>query len=281
MASVKLTFWGVRGSMATPGPGTVHVGGNTACVEIRADEDLLICDAGTGIRPLGLDLIRRMGKGPVDASILLSHLHLDHYIGLPFFKPLYSNRNRFMIAGPGTAGMGFGHALSIAMRPPYFPVPFSDIPAKLRFKTVFVRPFSIGRIRVVPLAMNHPGGALGWKFLLPGGVSIVHVTDNEPSTAAEERKIVGWMRNADVLIHDAQYDSATYRSRRGWGHSPFVYPIRLAWEAGIPKLYLFHFDPEDDDRHLRKILKESRAWIKRRNYALHCELAREGTTILL
>lgn len=258
-----------------PGKETRHYGGNTSCVEFNCGSELIICDAGTGIRPLGKHLIRRRGKRPIKATILLSHVHWDHYVGLPFFKPLYWKKNEFVIGGPKPLRKRFGDAIGSAMHPPYFPIPVSAIPARIEFKTIGIRPFSIGNVRVVPFLANHPGGAFGWKFLFPGGKSVAHVSDNEPDGERREA-IIEWLRNTDVLIHDAQYTTEEYKKRLGWGHSPYTYPLEIASEAGVSKLIFFHFDPDADDDHLRKTLKRAKEWIKRRNARLDCSLAREG-----
>lgn len=281
MNRTRVTFWGVRGSIPAPGPMTKRFGGNTSCVEIVAGEERIVCDAGTGIRALGLRLMRGAAGRPVAAHILLSHLHWDHYMGLPFFAPLYVRRNRFVIAGPSAGLQGFGRALSHAMRPPYFPVPFSMIPAGIRFKTIGLRPFRIGGVRALPLALHHPGGSLGWRFFFPDGRSLVHVTDNEPGSKRHVRKLLRWMRGADVLIHDAQYTPADYARHRGWGHSPFTFPIRLASEAGIARLFLFHFDPQDEDAQLARVRKKAVAMARALPHPVHVEMAQEGTSFTL
>lgn len=281
MEKTRIKFWGVRGSIATSGRETNRVGGNTACVEISAAGRIIICDAGTGIRPLGISLVRRQGRSPISAHILLSHLHLDHYMGLPFFKPLYKRESNFVIAGPRTSRMGFGEALSRAVRPPYFPISLSEMPAGIRLKTLSERPFAIGRIRVVPKPVNHPGGALGFRFYFPSGRSLVHITDNEPDTARAKQMLVEWMRGADILIHDAQYSIARWRGHLGWGHSPFAYPIELAREAGIARLILFHFDPQDSDRRLALMLRDAQRLAKGMHPKLSVELAREGKSVVL
>ncbi|MFH0798895.1 MAG: MBL fold metallo-hydrolase [Pseudomonadota bacterium] len=281
MACAKITFWGVRGSIATPGRSTARVGGNTACLEIKTGKALIICDAGTGIRPLGLSLARRFGEKPIAAHLLLSHLHWDHYIGLPFFKPLYSKKNRFTIAGPKGGRLGFGAALSRVVNPPFFPVPFSMIPAGLKFRTLPEGCFRIGDVEVNAKALNHPGGSFGWRFSFKDGRSLVYVTDNEPVKGPELRRTIEWIDGADILIHDAQYSPETYPCHRGWGHSPFTYPIELAKEAGVKKLFLFHFDPGDDDRHLGRVLKKARAIARRSQPALAVELAKEGLSFTL
>jgi ribonuclease BN (tRNA processing enzyme) len=127
--------------------------------------------------------------------------------------------------------------------------------------------------------VSHPGGALGYRFIFPNNRSIVHVTDNEPSTRTMMLKLVNWMRGADVVIHDAQYSPENYERHEGWGHSPYSYPIELAAKAGVPKLYLFHYDPEDDDEHLKRVLLDAKKFIKKKGYSLECELAREGMTV--
>ncbi len=281
MAKVRIKFWGVRGSMAAPGSKTVKIGGNTACVEIAADGAHIICDAGTGIRPLGQDLQRRMKGKRCESFIMLSHLHWDHYIGLPFFVPLYSSKNRFTIAGPRAAGEPFGRALSRVMHPPYFPIPVSAIPSKVRFRTLGTRRFRIGPVTVVPAEVNHPGGALGWRFQFPNGKTLVHVTDDEPGDAKNRARLVRWMREADLLIHDAQYTPTTYAKHIGWGHSPYTYPLELAEAAGIPRVVFFHFDPADDDRRILGVQRDARAWLRKRRSKVRCSVAREGETILL
>ena len=259
----------------------MRFGGNTACVEIVSGDERIICDAGTGIRELGLKLEREVRGRPIRAHLLLSHTHWDHYMGLPFFTPLYERRNRFVIAGPRAGGMPFGQALSRAMRPPYFPVPFSAIPAGLKFRTLGERPFKIGDIHVEPMAVNHPGGALGWRFFFPNGRSLVHVTDNEPAGDRQARALVRWMYGADVLIHDAQYNPRSYRSHKGWGHSPFTYPLMLAEEACVKRLYLFHFDPQDDDVHLARVQAKVREMAAGRAQPVRVTLAREGLAFAL
>lgn len=281
METVQIRFWGVRGSVPAPGRATMRFGGNTACLEIRTGKDLIICDAGTGIRELGLALERRSLNRPITAHILLSHLHWDHYMGLPFFAPLYRRQDRFVVYGPMAGRKAFGVALSRAMSPPYFPLPISSIPAKMSFKTVGSRPFQIGKVRVVPRAVNHPGGAIGWRFEFPNGKSLVHITDNEPGLLSERASIVEWMRDADVLIHDAQYTPNNYKSHIGWGHSPFTYPIGLAAEANIKRLFLFHFDPSDDDAHLVQVYSKARSIVKNVNPGVSVKMAKEGTEFTL
>lgn len=278
MGNIDITFWGVRGSIAVPGKSTEKFGGNTACVEISAGGELIICDAGTGMRPLGKDLIRRHGDKPIRATILLSHIHWDHYFGLPFFKPLYDKKNSFAICGPRSGGMDFKMAIENAIRPPYFPQAITGDPSNIEFRTIDVRPFKIGRVDVVPIEVNHPGGALGWKFMCDGK-SVVHVSDNEPQDGEARKKIVSWMNGADLLIHDAQYSPEEYARHRGWGHSSYIYPLELAAEANVKRVILFHFDPDADDHELKKRIKAANAWIRDRGLEMHCTLASEGSSV--
>lgn len=276
MSKVMIKFWGVRGSMAAPGLSTARYGGNTSCVEINCNGESIICDAGTGIRGLGTELIRLSRGRPIGAHILLSHLHWDHYIGLPFFRPLYFAKNLFTIAGPLADGDNFGAALSRAMKPPYFPIPVSDIPSVVTLRTIAEKAFLIGRVRIKPKMIKHPGGAFGWRFTFPNGRSLVHITDAEPDSQEKIEKLVRWMRGADILIHDAQFGPESYKKHIGWGHSPWTYPIELAGRAGIKKVALFHFDPGDSDKYLDDVSKEAKSFALSVRRGLECCLAHEG-----
>lgn len=280
MKKTRVKFWGVRGSMAVPGKSSLEMGGNTSCVEISCGDDMIICDAGTGIRELGNTLIRQK-KHPIKAHILLSHVHWDHYIGLPFFKPLYNSDNSFVIGGPKPEHYDFGEAISHAMRPPFFPIPTDAIPAKIRFKTISEKRFIIGKVKVVPIFVNHPGGAFGWRFDLPDGKKIAHITDNEPDGSKSFTKIVKWLSGVDVLIHDAQYLPSEYSKRKSWGHSPFTYPVEITKAANVKNLYLFHFDPDSNDLKLKRELVSARKYSKKIGSSTKVKLAIEGKTFEL
>ncbi len=281
MDRVRIKFWGVRGSLAAPGRDTVRFGGNTACMEIEYGRTRIICDAGTGIRPLGLDLVHRAGGRPIDATILLSHVHWDHYLGLPFFRPFFEKKNRFVIAGPSVMGRSFGKLLRDVIRPPYMPITLADLGARISYRTVGKRAFKIGAVRVLPMPANHPDGALGWRFDFPNGRSVVVMTDNEPLDAARDVALIEYIAGADALIHDAQYSPAEYGKKRGWGHSPFPYPVGLACAARMRRVYLTHFDPESSDAELMKARSAARRMIARRGSPVRCELAREGLSFFL
>ncbi|MBN1283520.1 MAG: MBL fold metallo-hydrolase [Proteobacteria bacterium] len=271
----------MRGSIPSPGRGTAFFGGNTTCVEIEAGSTRVICDAGTGIRDLGLDLSRRAKGRPIEALILLSHVHWDHYIGLPFFAPLYNDRNRFTVAGPRIMGKEFPAAIKEAIRPPYFPISTAEFSAKIDFANIGPVEYRYGDLRIVPHEAHHPQGSCGWRFYFKGGRSLVLMTDNEPRGAAEELSLVEFMRGSDALIHDSQYAPETYARRLGWGHSPYTYPIGLARAAGVKALYLTHFDPECDDAALRKMFAKARAHARSIGCRSRIAMAREGLSFSL
>jgi len=281
MTKVQFKFWGVRGSMAIPGKVNLRYGGNTTCIEIQSGKDHIILDGGTGIRMLGENIMKRMGKQSFKSFILLSHIHWDHYIGLPFFKPFSWSKNSFVIAGPRAMGTNFSKALNKAISPPYFPVRLSDLNAKIKFKTISERAFKIGKVLIVPLVANHPNNAFGWRMEFPNGKSAVVMTDNEPTNKKNEQNLIAALEGVDVLIHDAQYSPENYKKRKGWGHSPFTYPIWLAGQAGIKRVYLTHFDPEDSDKRLDVVARKASRFAKTQETQIRCELAREGLSFNL
>jgi phosphoribosyl 1,2-cyclic phosphodiesterase len=279
LKQAKLRFWGVRGSVAAAGKTTVKYGGNTSCVALTYGDTRIICDAGTGIRPLGNSLRRRI-KRPIKATILLSHLHWDHFVGLPFFEPLYDKRNEFLIAGPGYKDEPFKKKLYQVVAPPFFPITPSTFAAKVHYRTLSGKPFTIDDIAVKPFQCNHPGGSLGWKFMLPNGKKLIHVTDHEPKES-QHKGMLRWMRGADLIIHDAQYSPSEYRRFEGWGHSPYGYTVRMAIAAEAKKLVIFHHDPESDDKTLELRLHHAREMALSAGSRLRIDLAEEGKEYLL
>lgn len=274
----EIAFWGVRGSLPACGPHTRRYGGNSICLAIHHGKQLIICDAGSGIRALGAELMK-MAR-PIKATILLSHLHWDHFMGLPFFDPLYEKANTFIIAGMGYNGKSFKAALSGVMGPPYFPVTPRAFTANTTYKTLSGRGFHIGRVAVKTFSCHHPGGSFGWKFIFPGGTTLVHISDNEPSLRNRDQ-LLAWMEGADCIIHDAQYAPAEYPAHRGWGHSPFTYPVEMAIAARAKQLMLYHFDPASSDEELESRLRQSRGLVRRYRSHLRVDLAREGMSMTL
>jgi ribonuclease BN (tRNA processing enzyme) len=290
---IHIRFWGTRGSIAAPGKSTSRYGGNTSCLEILYDGQRIICDAGTGIRSLG-NMIEKERKHRKNRNlpILLTHTHWDHICGLPFFAPIYSNGRDFDIYGPAPTGKHLGSIIRTSMRSEFFPRQLASLPSKISFHTVRRKGFYLGEIRVTPLPVCHPGGAVGWGFEFPGGEKLVFVSDNELNVRTPYRNSgianlgTAWWRelfdyacDADLLIHDAQYTSTEYKKRSGWGHSSYAELLGFALRAEVDHLMLFHHDPERSDRDLEKILSGCRRIITKNGSSMRCDLAREGTTL--
>ncbi len=247
---MEVTFFGVRGSIASPGVRTAAVGGNTSTVEVLAGGRRLVLDAGTGLRDLGQRLAAR-GEAQ-DLTLLLSHYHWDHIQGLPFFAPLYQPSTRLEIVGQRCGLHGVREALEHQMTAPVFPVRLSEVPATLAPREVAPGDaFSVGDVRVRVVGGNHPGGVLAYRLDL-GDVSLVYATDTEHG-AGVDPELRALAEGATLLIYDAQYTVDEYAGvggrpqRVGWGHSTNVAAAELARAAGVSSLALFHHDPARDD----------------------------------
>lgn len=251
----SVTFWGVRGSIATPGPDTALVGGNTSCVEIRCGHRRIVLDTGTGMRLLGQQLHReaKSGRGALtELSVFYSHLHWDHMQGLPFFAPLYSPTSTLRLFGPKDVE----RALQTQMGEPGFPVRLTDVPARLAFRELCEgMVVELADDLIVTCArLNHPGGVLAYRVQYQDH-AIVYATDTEHYSVPDP-KLVRLAAGADLLIYDAQYDDAEYSGevggipRTGWGHSTFREGIRVADAAGVGQLALFHHDPSHSDEQI-------------------------------
>lgn len=270
----------MRGSIPTPGPGTVRYGGNTTCIEIRCGPDIIILDAGTGLRQLGQSLLDEFKRKPLNLSLLLSHTHWDHIQGLPFFAPIYESRCRLRILGCEGARTSLVAALTGQMESTYFPVPFSKLPSNIEIEELIDYDFSIGHVLVRAQRANHPGVTVGYRLFSPDGV-IVFFPDTEPRPAGDDREMIDFCRDADVLILDSQYDRAEYRRHTGWGHGCVDDSVALALKAGVKKLVLFHHDPDHDDRKIDTFVKHARQLALKAKGKLKVEAAREGMVIQL
>ncbi len=295
-AGCRIKFWGVRGSIPTPGPGTVHYGGNTSCVELRTDGQILILDAGTGIRGLGLALAAEFKKEPMDITVLISHTHWDHIQGFPFFSPAYDPKNKLRILGYEGARVGLATTLAGQMESPYFPIALQEMPGNIVIEELKDLNFTVGNVRATAWLMNHPGIAVGYRVFTSGG-SVAYVPDNEPfgrqgvshgGPAADEvppfamdQKLIEFIHGADVLIIDSQYDEAEYDAHVGWGHGCVNDVVRLAVEAEVKHLFLFHHDPSHDDDFITGMLNRARALAESMGSPLKIDAAREGEEILL
>jgi phosphoribosyl 1,2-cyclic phosphodiesterase len=252
---VLLTFWGVRGSLPSPGPETVRYGGNTSCVAIQASpEHLLVIDAGSGIRRLS-----HYVAGTVERiDILLSHLHMDHIQGLGFFAPLYTGDVEIHIWGPRSAHASLGARLTRYLSPPLFPVHLRRLPSTVTVHDVPLGPFRLRDVHVDAALICHPGCTVGYR-VVTGDETVAYLSDHEPALAWPERREPEWIsglqlaRGADVLVHDCQYDLADYADHVGWGHSAWEHMIEFAHRAGVERLVPFHYDPSYDDDRLDAI----------------------------
>jgi phosphoribosyl 1,2-cyclic phosphodiesterase len=283
-----LTFWGTRGSIPTPGPGTTRYGGNTACLSISGAGRLVILDAGSGLRPLGHDLMVHR-DGPLKADILISHTHWDHIQGLPFFKPLSAPGNEFCIFGAAQNGVPLEEILRHQMDPMVFPVPLTALAAKVQVTEVVPGDFALTDFRVSAYRLRHPGTTLGYR-LTPhnSGRSIAYVTDNELGQGGDYPVGPNWrpglarfLRGTDTLIHDAMYSEQIVQARRGWGHSTPREAVEIAGEAGCRRLVLFHHEPEHDDSAIDRLLEDTREFARRAVPGLEVDAAAEGMELAL
>lgn len=252
MPAFSVTFWGVRGSIACPGPDTLRYGGNTACLEVRLGQRVVILDGGTGLRRLGAKLDR---AGAVDADILFTHTHLDHICGLPFFSSVYAQGNRFRLwAGHLLPAHTLREVLAEMMRAPLFPVPITVLGAELEFHDFNAgKPIDLGGGLVVRTAvLNHPNGATGYR-IDHAGRSLCYVTDTEHVPGRLDPNVVELARGADLLVYDCTYTDAEFPRYAGWGHSTWEEGVRLCEAAGVRRLAIFHHDPARDDAAMDEI----------------------------
>jgi len=284
-----VTFWGTRGSIPTPGAHTARYGGNTPCVAVEGPGgELVILDAGTGIRALGLELVARQ-NGAVNAEILLSHAHWDHIQGLPHFKPFFAPGNWVRIWGSRQGTTSLEAILRQQMDPAVFPVPLDALSAKLTVQQVEDEEFTVGGFAVRSIRLRHPGTTLGYR-LTPsaGGPSMAYVTDNELGPAGTYRTPATWrddfvafLKGVELLIHDAMYTPAELESHRGWGHSTFEEAVAVAADAGVDRLVLFHHEPEHGDSAIDELVAVARQQARRRGRPAEVLAAQEGMRLTL
>jgi phosphoribosyl 1,2-cyclic phosphodiesterase len=257
----------------------MRYGGNTSCIEVRNGDDVIVLDAGTGLRGLGQSLLKEFKKKPLNLTLLLTHTHWDHIQGLPFFGPIYNPRCRLRILGCEGARNGLVAALTGQMESTYFPVPFDKLPSNIEIEELTDFNFSIGSVLVRAQRANHPGVCVGYRLFSPDGL-ITFFPDTEPR-AGDDHAMVDFVRDADVLILDSQYDKAEYKRHAGWGHGCVDDSVALALAAGVKHLYLFHHDPDHDDRRLDELVKHARKLVAKRKAKLKVDAAREGMVIQL
>lgn len=252
-ATMSVRFWGVRGSIPCPGPNTVRYGGNTSCVEVRCGDNRLVFDAGSGLRVLGLALADE--PEPTDVDLFLSHCHIDHLIGLPFFVPAFIKGNRLRIwAGNLKAAGGVQETVRKLMSYPLFPIEIEAAQGKIEFNDFEPGAVLTPRpgIKVMTTPLNHPGGATGYRVEY-GGRAMAYITDTELNAGEVDPALLELARDASLVIIDTTYTDDELPEHVGWGHSSWQQAVRLANEAGVGKLFLFHHDPEHDDDEMDRI----------------------------
>jgi phosphoribosyl 1,2-cyclic phosphodiesterase len=307
---MKVIFWGVRGSIPTPGPQTVKYGGNTTCFEVRLNDGrVIVIGAGSGIRALGNKLVKEdMKKGPLNLDLFVSHTHWDHIMGFPFFTPIYIPRNRIRVHGPVNIGdESLESVFALQMSYNYFPMRADELSADITYEILKEKTFKLyDDVKVTTKILNHPVIDLGYRIEADGAV-FVTAYDHEPfrnlfdgnpededydevakiegekAATINNRKIQQFIQGADLLIHDSQYTNKEYlASKIGWGHSPIEYVLKSTIKAGVKRLALHHHDPTRPDIELdaiERVAKKRVAQIKRTNMEVF--VAREGLEVEL
>jgi phosphoribosyl 1,2-cyclic phosphodiesterase len=283
-AMIEATCWGTRGSIPTPGPDTVRFGGNTPCLEVRlGDGRRFIFDAGTGIRPLGVSMMGE--ERGLHAVVFLTHFHWDHIQGFPFFRPLYEPEASLRIIGPDQAGANIEELFATQMASINFPVPYSALSAKKVFSKLNGGAWQEDGFHVRAMRLRHPSFTIGHRIEY-GGVSLAYLPDNELAGEGYDvgerwrQRLVDFLGNVDVLIHDAMYTEEEYASRKDWGHSTFDQAVDLAHEAGAKRLLFFHHDPCRSDQELAEIVDFHRNEAAASGLSVEIGAAAEGDDII-
>jgi phosphoribosyl 1,2-cyclic phosphodiesterase len=255
---VNITFWGVRGSTPCPCDANARYGGNTACVSLEAPgQDPIVFDLGTGLRFYGESL---SGDAPFRGMALVTHLHWDHVQGLPFFVPINRPGSSLVVCGRNDAG-SLQDAFDDFMRPPYFPVRYGDLCGDISFRDVDATEFEFGRARITARDVPHTGATNGYRVEIDG-IVVAYVSDHQQPVGSDEiaPSVLELCRDADLVIHDAQYEPHEFAVKSDWGHCTVEYAVRVAAEAGAKRLALFHHDPSHDDAIIDRLLGEARAF---------------------
>jgi CheY-like chemotaxis protein len=293
---MQIRFWGTRGSLAKPGPGTLRYGGNTSCVEVRtASGTLIVLDCGTGAHSLGQALV---GSGaPVRGHLMITHTHWDHIQGFPFFAPLFGRGHEWDIYAPGGLGQQLEQTLAGQMEYTYFPVTLAQLGATIRYHDLVEGSFAVENVRVVTKYLNHPALALGYR-LEAGAATVVYASDHEPhapwaSTESgagaggaplahrEDLRHVEFLAGADLVIHDAQYDLSEYQEKIGWGHTPAECAVDYALAGRARRLALYHHDPLRDDAGVDDLVASCRQRVVAAGGQLEVFAAAEGQVLEL
>lgn len=289
---MRARFWGVRGSIPTPGRTTLEYGGNTSCVEVRVGDQIIILDAGSGLRLLGRELLAEFGQRPLDLTILLTHTHWDHIQGLPFFLPVYQPQNQLRVLGYEGARHGLEAVLTSQMENPFFPIGLKEVPATVMVEELKQMQFTLHDVEVAAFRAYHPGMCVGYRLSFNGS-SIAFFPDNElrypgdPSatqttsirehlTRMNNEELSGFVRGTDVLIMDTQYDREEYSRHVGWGHGCVDAVVKLALSSQVKQLFLFHHDPDHDDEKVSQMVEHAQGIVAAKQGTLQVDAAREG-----
>lgn len=281
---MKFKFWGVRGSIPSPGPHTVRYGGNTTCIEVRSnDGTLIVLDAGTGLFPLAQSLLAD-ARRPIEANLFISHSHWDHIHGLPFFSPLFVPGSRLRLHGAAdqSSGKGIEHVMGVQLQYSYFPVGEAQMNATIEYRTLEPgEAVAVGDAQVRHVLMNHPVTDLGYRIDC-NGKSLFFTGDHEPlDDPAHSAAIDAMAQGVDALIADCSYTREEYPSKVGWGHGTFDSALALALRCGARSLYCTHHEPTRSDDELEAVFAEAMARHAGQLGGLQVFLAYEGLEVKL
>lgn len=277
---MKITIWGTRGSLPSPSPENNYFGGNTSCVQVTDGDAFLILDAGSGIRRLGDVFPKEVSR----IDILLTHLHMDHIMGLGFFLPLYNPNMEVNIYGPTSTKESLLTRLQRYLSPPLFPIRLQDLPCQPNIKEIDHSELTIGPLKITSAYVCHPGPTIGYR--IDNGHSVLtYMPDHEPALGSahfpqEPEWTSGYelARGADLLLHDAQYTTEEYQPRVGWGHSSMEDALKFAELAAVKKMLLFHHDPSHSDAHLRHLMHKT---LQNKSLSFDVDIAAEGDEFVL
>jgi phosphoribosyl 1,2-cyclic phosphodiesterase len=284
--SIELRYWGVHGTLPVPGKQSLRYGGNTSCVTMSFNQDrLFIFDAGSGIKSLGSHLMAQ--KKRISAHIFISHPHWDHINAFPYFAPLFMQGNEFEVLGAAHGEISLQKMISDQMDSIYFPVTMREFGARVSFREIGEQRLEVEGVTVRSMLLSHPGRCLGYRVEI-GGRVLCYVTDNElfPSDLPQHdahyrQQLVAFVKDADVLITDTTYTDEAYRDKIGWGHSAIGEVVRLAHDAGVKELHLFHHDPDQTDDDIDRKLQASQSQLVTLGSVTKCMAPAEGDILTI